>query len=263
MEWMEVDLLWNIGGMLGSMCKVDPIAESQINVSKPLRGTMLIDGRRVRVEYERIGHGRESRREGLQANQNEGTGMETKTIPPSQPEGSRNYQENGHSRTGFGGRNVRPENRGDFGPVKLKCGDFGHIKSKPGGFGSVKSKFGDNENLDKCGRGAKKKTTGFKYMGTSSNNVGKFRGSRLDILKDLADVDCEENWTKGVDLKQKGILSEVTNLKEKISVNKKPVKAKVSFKLMRNTSSGNEKHPFISRIFVDSIHKDRVDNSLN
>ncbi|KAL5763131.1 hypothetical protein ACOSP7_019395 [Xanthoceras sorbifolium] len=29
MEWMEVDLLWNFGGMLGPMIKVDPITESQ------------------------------------------------------------------------------------------------------------------------------------------------------------------------------------------------------------------------------------------
>ena len=29
MEWMDSELLWNIGGMLGKMCKVDPITETQ------------------------------------------------------------------------------------------------------------------------------------------------------------------------------------------------------------------------------------------
>ncbi|KAK3212009.1 hypothetical protein Dsin_016715 [Dipteronia sinensis] len=29
MEWMDSNLLWNIGGMLGRMCKVDPIIETQ------------------------------------------------------------------------------------------------------------------------------------------------------------------------------------------------------------------------------------------
>ncbi|KAK3205693.1 hypothetical protein Dsin_019739 [Dipteronia sinensis] len=29
MEWMDSELLWNIGGMLGMMCKVDPIIENQ------------------------------------------------------------------------------------------------------------------------------------------------------------------------------------------------------------------------------------------
>ena len=29
MEWMDTDLLWSIGGMLGRMCKVDPVTMNQ------------------------------------------------------------------------------------------------------------------------------------------------------------------------------------------------------------------------------------------
>ncbi|KAL5851536.1 hypothetical protein ACOSQ3_006654 [Xanthoceras sorbifolium] len=280
MEWMEMDLLWNIGGMLGSMCKVDPIIKSQtrgrfariyveIDMSKPLRGTLLIDGRRVRVEYEsmrlicfncgRIGHGRKSCHEGLQANQNEGSRMETEINSPLQPEGNR------YDRTGIGGRNGRLENIGDLGPVK--------------------SKYGDTEILDKHSGGMKKDKVGFKYTGTSLNNASRAGGFRFDILNYLAENNCEEGViqkSKGVDLKQKEVLTEVTNLKEKIRVNKKFDKSKVSStvrdgyysqkksgtasskakkQLMHNTSSGNEKQPLRAGIFEDIIHDDRVDNS--
>ncbi|KAL5857254.1 hypothetical protein ACOSQ3_004712 [Xanthoceras sorbifolium] len=66
MEWMDVELLWNIRGMLGSTCKVDPITVMQtrgryvrlcveIDISKPFRGTLIIDGRPIHVEYENLG----------------------------------------------------------------------------------------------------------------------------------------------------------------------------------------------------------------
>ncbi|KAK3205965.1 hypothetical protein Dsin_020011 [Dipteronia sinensis] len=66
MEWMESKLLWNIGGMIGTMCKVDPITETQsrgryaricmeIDISKPFIGSLNIDDRTVRVEYESLG----------------------------------------------------------------------------------------------------------------------------------------------------------------------------------------------------------------
>ncbi|KAL5794846.1 hypothetical protein ACOSP7_003440 [Xanthoceras sorbifolium] len=241
---MKVDLLWNISGMLASMCRVDLITESQargrfasicveIDVSQPLRGTLLIDDRRVRVEYEsigliyfsceRIGHGRESWREGLQGN--------------------------GYDRAGFGGKYGRFENIDDFGTLKLKSSDA--------------------EILDKYSGGVKKDKVGFKYMGTSSNNAGKVGGSKIDILNDLAKDGCEESVTqkgKSMNLKQKRFLSKVTNLKEKIRVNKKSDKSKVSIKsgsiiskakkqLMYNTSSGNEKYSLIAGILKTLLIK--------
>ncbi|KAL5810537.1 hypothetical protein ACOSQ4_027105 [Xanthoceras sorbifolium] len=66
LEWMDIRLLWIIGGMLGSMCKVDPITVNQVRgrfarvcveiyLSKPLAGTLIVDKRLVKVEYESLG----------------------------------------------------------------------------------------------------------------------------------------------------------------------------------------------------------------
>ncbi|KAK3231082.1 hypothetical protein Dsin_002963 [Dipteronia sinensis] len=86
MEWMDAELLWSIGGMLGKMCKVDPVTEIQargrfacicveIDISKPLLGTLNIEDRSIRVEYESQGlvcfkcgrymHSKDSCKEGL------------------------------------------------------------------------------------------------------------------------------------------------------------------------------------------------------
>ena len=65
-EWCDVVLLWDIGGMLGTVLKVDPITESQargrfaricieIDITKPLQGNLSVDGRIIRVEYENLG----------------------------------------------------------------------------------------------------------------------------------------------------------------------------------------------------------------
>ncbi|KAL5752578.1 hypothetical protein ACOSQ2_023085 [Xanthoceras sorbifolium] len=65
----------------------------EVDVTKPFRGTLKIDDRRVMVEYEsmmdlicfncgRIGHGRESYNEGIQSSQKESVAMETEIIPP-------------------------------------------------------------------------------------------------------------------------------------------------------------------------------------
>ncbi|KAK2661696.1 hypothetical protein Ddye_000270 [Dipteronia dyeriana] len=66
MEWMDFDLLWSIGGMFGRMCKVDSITMNlaegrfaricvEIDISKPLLGSLSIDDRIIRVEYESLG----------------------------------------------------------------------------------------------------------------------------------------------------------------------------------------------------------------
>ena len=66
MEWMDSGLLWKSGGMLGTMCKVDPIIKTQargryaricveVDISKPLLGFVTIDDRTIRLEYESLG----------------------------------------------------------------------------------------------------------------------------------------------------------------------------------------------------------------
>ncbi|KAL5840198.1 hypothetical protein ACOSQ4_012806 [Xanthoceras sorbifolium] len=102
MEWLGADLLREIGGLLGDICKVDYLTQSQargrfaricveIDVSKPLRGTLKIAGRRIKVEYEsmgiicykcgRIGHSQESCREDVQNTKGEGS-YENNTEAP-------------------------------------------------------------------------------------------------------------------------------------------------------------------------------------
>ncbi|KAK3185201.1 hypothetical protein Dsin_032487 [Dipteronia sinensis] len=86
LEWLDSELLWNIGGMLGIMCKVDPLTVNQargrfaricveIDISKPLVGTLYVEKRSVKVEYESLGricftcgrfsHSRDACREGV------------------------------------------------------------------------------------------------------------------------------------------------------------------------------------------------------
>ncbi|KAK3222280.1 hypothetical protein Dsin_009305 [Dipteronia sinensis] len=66
MEWMDSDLLWSIGGMLGKMCKVDPITVNQTRgrfaricvetgISKPFIGALFIEDINIRVEYQSLG----------------------------------------------------------------------------------------------------------------------------------------------------------------------------------------------------------------
>ncbi|KAK2661997.1 hypothetical protein Ddye_000571 [Dipteronia dyeriana] len=65
-DGIDVDLLWNIGGMLGNTYKVDPITESQargrvlsicinLDITKPLTGLLSVDDRTIKVEYENVG----------------------------------------------------------------------------------------------------------------------------------------------------------------------------------------------------------------
>ncbi|KAK3183171.1 hypothetical protein Dsin_030457 [Dipteronia sinensis] len=66
MEWIDVDPLRIVGGMLGITYKVDPISESQargrfvricveIDVTKPLKSTLNVEDRSIKVEYECLG----------------------------------------------------------------------------------------------------------------------------------------------------------------------------------------------------------------
>ncbi|KAL5751978.1 hypothetical protein ACOSQ2_022485 [Xanthoceras sorbifolium] len=235
-EWMEVDLLWHIGGMLGSMRIVDPITESQakgrftricveIDVSQPLCGTLRIDGKRVRVEYKsmrliyfncgRISHGKKSCHEGLQSNQQEDSMV------------------------------------GVFWGLGLLKGDLmarmeGLIT---GDAGSMKQNTSNMENFDKHSGGVKKDKAAFKYIGTNSNNVG---GSRFDILNHVAEETCK-----------------VTNLKEKTRPVKKTKKAKTSgsagskikMQLAFNTSSENGSQSGKAGFFEENFQVDSIDKS--
>ncbi|KAL5757024.1 hypothetical protein ACOSQ2_021770 [Xanthoceras sorbifolium] len=66
LECLDVNYLWRIGKMLGTMCKVDPITVTQargrfarlcveIDITKPIIGSVRADGKSIRVEYENLG----------------------------------------------------------------------------------------------------------------------------------------------------------------------------------------------------------------
>ncbi|KAK3204901.1 hypothetical protein Dsin_018947 [Dipteronia sinensis] len=66
MEWIDVELLRLIEGMLGTVYKVDPITESQakgrfaricveLDISQPLKNVLEVEDRCIRVEYENLG----------------------------------------------------------------------------------------------------------------------------------------------------------------------------------------------------------------
>ncbi|KAL5760949.1 hypothetical protein ACOSQ2_019787 [Xanthoceras sorbifolium] len=65
MEWVDAGFLWKLGGILGKTCRVDQITEAQsrgryarlcieIDISKPLRSYMKVDGKIIRIEYENL-----------------------------------------------------------------------------------------------------------------------------------------------------------------------------------------------------------------
>ncbi|KAK3184852.1 hypothetical protein Dsin_032138 [Dipteronia sinensis] len=211
--------------MLGTMCKVDPITETQargryaricveIDISKPLLGSLTIDDRTVRVEYEslglicfkcgRYGHSKDSCREGV---------VEQKVEDPSESDGITQDEKE---------KNL-------FGPWMLVS--YG--------------KHGNRNSGNRVGRGAvgRKNYGNGKTAGSSADtnfgktamvmntdaakkvNVNKASGSRFDILSEEGDVMMKKNEGQlnmssdeivgnGSKTKDVGILSEITNLSE-------------------------------------------------
>ncbi|KAL5753236.1 hypothetical protein ACOSQ2_023743 [Xanthoceras sorbifolium] len=65
LDWVEVNLLWKIGGLLGKTVKVDPISKAQtrgryaricveIDITKPLKSLLPVDDKLVDIEYENL-----------------------------------------------------------------------------------------------------------------------------------------------------------------------------------------------------------------
>ncbi|KAL5743601.1 hypothetical protein ACOSQ2_026717 [Xanthoceras sorbifolium] len=65
MEWVDAGLLWKLGGILGKTYRMDQITKAQsrgryarlcieIDISKPLRSYMKVDGKIIRIEYENL-----------------------------------------------------------------------------------------------------------------------------------------------------------------------------------------------------------------
>ncbi|KAK2659814.1 hypothetical protein Ddye_006347 [Dipteronia dyeriana] len=205
-EWMVFDLFWSISGMLGKMCKVDPITENQargrfaricveIDITKPLLGSLSVDDRSIRVEYESLGlicfkcgryeHGKENCREGVvDPIQEEDTcDIQTNTDNEKTPygpwllvtygkQGNRNFKGKvGKNGNGSASSVVRNGN--------TKHGTEG--SSKSGIDGTPKRVEGDKNNV-KNGRFTK-------YTEENANTLGNSTsGSRFEILNKKMEV---------------------------------------------------------------------------
>ncbi|KAL5769016.1 hypothetical protein ACOSP7_015575 [Xanthoceras sorbifolium] len=137
---------------------------------------------------------------------------------------NRNFQGNGYGRyaTGSGNRMDKDTNMGRYAAGFVKNGGPSAVNMAAGGSGS--------SNLI-SGAGVAKEKFGFKYVETNVKAAGKSGGSRFDVLKDLevGDSDiCKLQKGKATEAKQKGVLSEVTNLKLSTANSKKHTKAKVT-----------------------------------
>ncbi|KAK2636452.1 hypothetical protein Ddye_031244 [Dipteronia dyeriana] len=186
MEWIDADLLWRIGGMLDTTYKVDPITESQargrftricvvIDITKPLKGSIDIEDRTIKVEYEnlglicfkcgRIGHSKDLCKEGM------GEHSENVDIPSDGGEGNDARCEP------FGpwlqvsyGRNERIGNIRNIGGVGV-----GHkATNRPHGFEVLNEEMEEVSNVvkDQTRAGTQSKTNSSKVLFEISNRGG-------------------------------------------------------------------------------------------
>ncbi|KAK0591926.1 hypothetical protein LWI29_010382 [Acer saccharum] len=307
MEWIDVDLLWNIGGMLGSTYKVDPITESQargrfaricieIDITKPLKGSLSVEERTIKVEYEnlglicfncgRVGHSKELCKEGkveqdktddmpedggevnMVANESYGPWMQV------------SYGRNG--RNNVGNRNFDRRNG--------SAGNSGGGKSGP--------KVNNRKPVETVRAVVGQKETGSRVLDNNGKNGGRFDnsvnhgskkigGSRFEILRE------EMEETRGVEkeqprtFKQKKagsikVLSEISN-KERtnrvqcssqsnkyLEVNKsgfyKPFKENVSKGGLSNNVNKGKQQDMIDEVIEDSevlqaLHQDMMNSA--
>ncbi|KAK3198505.1 hypothetical protein Dsin_021920 [Dipteronia sinensis] len=242
MEWMDSDLLWNIGGMLGKMCKVDLITKTQacdrfaricveIDISKPLLGALSIDDRSIRVEYEslglvcftygRYGHSKDNCREGLAEPIVEDTfandldNKNAKEYPMYGPWLLVSYGKQGNRN--FKGRNRRMDSGNTNYPNKN--GAISKVS------GNISTRKKDNEHANaKAGKNYPLKYDSKIKNSDMANNLDTNKGSgfRFDILNEEVDIMMAEGeaHTKSKpcedkSLKNKAVLTDITNQSSK------------------------------------------------
>ncbi|KAL5834427.1 hypothetical protein ACOSQ3_014007 [Xanthoceras sorbifolium] len=143
---MDLDILGSIGGMLGSMCKVDPITVNQssgryaricveIDISKPLISSLIVEDISISVEYEnlglisfscrRYGHSKDNCKEGLDLHKKkvhqakEDSRKNVKEAGPFGPWMLVSYDRNGKNQ-GAGGMSYKSlGNAGSFGKANI------------------------------------------------------------------------------------------------------------------------------------------------
>ncbi|KAK3195831.1 hypothetical protein Dsin_027141 [Dipteronia sinensis] len=242
MEWMDAELLWSIGGMLGKMCKVDLVTEIQargrfarisveIDISIPLLGTLNIEDRSIRVEYEslglvcfkcgRYGHSKDSCKEGLVDPIDEDTDTNCHSVANVEKEASTypwllvSYGRQGN--INYKGMNGK-YGSGHSGAVE-KNGFIG----KPSGNRNFNMRKTDGEfiapNLAKNYL-QKNGSTDKNIDRDIASNMNRPSGSRFDVLNEELDMmmaegeDTGNNKTAGGrQHKGKAVLTKITNQK--------------------------------------------------
>ncbi|KAK3198636.1 hypothetical protein Dsin_022051 [Dipteronia sinensis] len=269
MEWMNSDLLWSIGGMLGRMYRVDPNTMNQarcrfaricveIDISKPLLGSLSIDDRIIRVEYESLGiicfkcgkydHNKESCRECMVDD------IADEMVGTNEPlEGS----EKKKKESPYGpwllvsywkpnNRNIRGRN-GRVNTVNNSSSKRNDFNGKPGVNNSEPiGKTIDSHN-DKLGnsKNAKNGTLREKNI-AQSKSVAPGNGSsyRFDIINKDVDVMLAEEESQvlnkdsiGHDRKEKSVLTEITNQGKKLNREPSLSSKKIAKKIINQQTS--------------------------
>ncbi|KAK0585714.1 hypothetical protein LWI29_032918 [Acer saccharum] len=235
MEWIEVELLRNIGGMLGNTIKVDPITESQargrfaricveIDITKPLQSSLNVEDRVVMVEYEslgllcfkcgKVGHYKDTCREGLVPqsdqgrNAEQGKGLDSSVNEPYGPWMQVTYGRNArYFGSGTAGKRGNFQSQGGKNGSGMKYGN-GPLSQEQHGVDMAGSNEGNNVGVSKVSVGVDKKKIGNKPKS----------GSRFSVLNEEV---LEENSVKPShnDTNRQGknqsekVLSEISNRK--------------------------------------------------
>ncbi|KAL5801506.1 hypothetical protein ACOSQ3_033138 [Xanthoceras sorbifolium] len=247
-ECMDLELLWRIGGMLGTICKVDPVTESQargrfarlcveIDIFIPIMGTLYVRGRAIRVEYENLGlscfncgrywHIKESYREGLKTKGNMDINGKkaNESINKSNPYAPWlfvSYNKNGNRPArrpnGFNGNLGNNDNIGnsEIYDGRSSRGNKNFWDMDKDSLHAEKGKATDKngEGLRGIGRGGLGHISGERISSpgkTVKSTADKFGGSRFEVLLDEENKDYGANTRSGTDLKHKEVLAEISN----------------------------------------------------
>ncbi|KAL5742374.1 hypothetical protein ACOSP7_029106 [Xanthoceras sorbifolium] len=247
MEWVDAGFLWKLGGILGKTCRVDQITEAQsrgryarlcieIDISKPLRSYMKVDGKIIRIEYEnlsmvcflcgKVGHVQGNCKEG---DMDQGTPIEkvvknAELVDPATPYGpwmmvsyGRNGKYGAGGKTGFRGplnNSVKGSTYGknlggNTGETPLNREDSdGKVKDRTVGKSSAKVHCSSRPPVEEMSGTSKATETGIKQRPIVSKPIPSKpvggKGSRFDVLSEQmveeSDAIMEGKVLKGKDL---------------------------------------------------------------
>ncbi|KAK2653124.1 hypothetical protein Ddye_012980 [Dipteronia dyeriana] len=208
MKWIDSELLWNIRGMLGTTCKVDPITAAQargrfarismeIDISKPPKGALNIDSRVIK----------------------EG-------IVETQAEMDMNQPSDTVEKSLFGpwllvsyGSKYGRKGNGGAGNID-KAAHMGRMSGR--GVQTAKTGQENPSMVGESGNGTVENSAKYRNKGGKSNKLAndKVGGSRFTVLSEeidevVNDATCKQNKVddsqKRLDPKKNDVLKDITN----------------------------------------------------